>query len=137
MLPCCHCTNYNATHLPLTSYVTWLHLHYLNGPNDVSRHVIWAYGNYSIFMLFNFATDPAMSPPHQQWCYPPPTHFLCHPALPSPFKRPKKCAGHIIWALGICFLFLFYLFFNWSAHSPTRHAHPRGSNDTLYHIIWA
>ena len=62
---------------------------------------------YLIFVLFNFATDLAMSPLHQERCYLPPTCFPHHPASPPPFKQPKQCARHVIWVLGIFFLISF------------------------------
>ena len=77
MLPHHHCTTNTAAHLPITPCINQFHLHHLSGPNGMSKHVIWTYGNFSLnfFLLLIFI------PWHQcQCCGPsPPTHFLHHP----------------------------------------------------------
>ena len=44
-----------APHLLLTSYITHVDLHHVNSPNDVSEHIVWAYGIFVfVFILFLF-----------------------------------------------------------------------------------
>ena len=53
--PACSLHHQQCRHQPFThSYIIQLHLHCSNGPNDMSRHVIWTYSILFYFCVIHF-----------------------------------------------------------------------------------
>ena len=123
MLPSHHHTNDTAAHLPLTPYINQVNLHHLNSPNDMSRHVVWANGNFLFFISFYFI----------HFCYRGhhvTTHYCINNGathLPlAPYitwinlhhsNGPNNVSRCIIWAYSILFYFYFICFFYQCCHT--------------------
>ena len=105
MSPPHHCTTNTAPCLPITPCINQLHLYYLNGLNGVSRHIIWAYGNYYYYYYYYWYSYLSTSVNNTA------PHLLHHPCQPPPCQQPKWCIQ--TYCLGLWefyFYFCFYIF---------------------------